>query len=288
MTYEMVENLSTSIDDLFFIFGAAILAIEIIQGLLTRRMTGRTFLDMLASLSTQLPFLAIETVLLVTGYVAYEIVSETYITWALPISVTALILGVVLADFTYYWEHRIAHEVRLLWTQHAVHHSSRYMNIITGIRFGPAEGVWSLMCHFPLILLGLPAEVVFFGILAVQAYQTWIHTELVGRLGPLDSILNTPSNHRVHHGCDSLYLDKNYGGILILWDRLFGTYQREEHTPRYGLVRDFDSVNPLRVWFSELPALCRDIVAARSVSQLKASLFARPGTSRTAGRTAGD
>lgn len=288
MTNEMVENLSTSIDDLFFIFGAAILAIEIIQGLLTRRMTGRTFLDMLASLSTQLPFLAIETVLLVTGYVAYETVSETYITWALPISVTALILGVVLADFTYYWEHRIAHEVRLLWTQHAVHHSSRYMNIITGIRFGPAEGVWSLMCHFPLILLGLPAEAVFFGILTVQAYQTWIHTELVGRLGPLDSILNTPSNHRVHHGCDSLYLDKNYGGILILWDRLFGTYQREEHTPRYGLVRDFDSVNPLRVWFSELPALCRDIVAARSASQLKASLFARPGTGRTAGRTAGD
>ncbi|WP_421998712.1 sterol desaturase family protein [Roseovarius confluentis] len=128
----------------------------------------------------------------------------------------------------------------------------------------------------PLLLTGLPAEVIFFGILTVQAYQTWIHTELVGRLGPLDGILNTPSNHRVHHGCDDLYLDKNYGGILIIWDRIFGTYQREEHTPRYGLVRDFDSVNPLRVWVSELPALMRDITSARTAADLRASLFGRP------------
>lgn len=283
MTYEQVERLATSVDEVFFIFGAAILAIEIVKGVLTRRMTGRTFLDMLASISTQLPFLAVETVLLVTGYVAYEVISETYISWTLPISAATLVLGVVLADFTYYWEHRLAHEVRLLWTQHAVHHSSRHMNIVTGVRFGPAEGVWSFICHIPLLLTGLPAEVIFFGILTVQAYQTWIHTELVGRLGPLDGILNTPSNHRVHHGCDDLYLDKNYCGILIIWDRIFGTYQREEHTPRYGLVRDFDSVNPLRVWVSELPALMRDITSARTAADLRASLFGRPGTKHTTG-----
>lgn len=278
MTYETLEQLGTNIDEIFFLIGAAILLIEIIKGVFTRTMGGRNFLDMVANVSTQIPFLLVETALLVTAYLAYEVVSETYVSWVFPMSIPVILIGVLVCDFTYYWEHRIAHEVRLLWTQHAVHHSSRHMNITTGVRFGPAEGVWSAICHFPLILIGFPPEVVFFGLLAVQAYQTWIHTELVGKLGIIDGVLNTPANHRVHHACDAKYIDKNYGGILIIWDRMFGTYQREEETPRYGLVRDFDSVNPLKVWFSELPGLFRDLMKSRNIGDAWSCLMSPPGT----------
>ncbi|NRB36500.1 MAG: sterol desaturase family protein [Rhodobacteraceae bacterium] len=96
----------------------------------------------------------------------------------------SLVLIVLLADIAYYWEHRIAHEVRLLWTQHAVHHSSRDMNIVTRFRFGPFEAVWSLIIHFPLAVMGFAPEAIIFGVIAVLTYQTWLHTELIGKLGP--------------------------------------------------------------------------------------------------------
>ena len=150
------------------------------------------------------------------------------------------------------------------------------MNVFVAFRFGPFEGVVSGLIHLPLVLLGFPPELVFFGILAVLAYQGWIHTESIGRLGVLDQFFNTPSNHRVHHGCDEKYLDRNYGGILIVWDRLFATYQPEEEHPRYGLKRDFDSVNPVQVWISEWPGLFRDLRAAGSWRQVLSILFAHP------------
>lgn len=278
MTGETLEQLGASIDEAFFLIGGAILLIEIAKGLVTRSMPARTFLDMVASISTQIPVLAVEVLLLVSGYLLFSIIADSFMTWTLPFDLWVILLGVLVADLVYYWEHRIAHEVRVLWTQHAVHHSSRFMNITTGIRFGPLESIWSLACHLPLVLLGFPPEVVFFGIIVVLAYQTWIHTELVGQLGFIDGIFNTPANHRVHHGCDPKYIDKNYGGILIVWDRLFGTYQREEETPRYGLVRNFDSVNPLRVWFSELPGLFRDLKKCASLSDVWTCLMAPPGT----------
>jgi len=117
----------------------------------------------------------------------------------------------------------------------------------------------------------------FFGIISVLAYQTWIHTETIGKLGPLEWVLNTPSHHRVHHGADDKYLDKNYAGILIIWDRMFGSFQEEEETPRYGLTTDFNSKNPLRVWTSELPELGRDIARSRGLRDLWGYLFRPPG-----------
>ncbi|MEL7231175.1 MAG: sterol desaturase family protein, partial [Pseudomonadota bacterium] len=158
-----------------------------------------------------------------------------------------------------------------------VHHSSRHMNVSVAVRFGPLEGVISALFHLPLVFLGFPPVLIFSGILAVLAYQTWIHTELIGKLGILDDVLNTPSNHRVHHGCDDKYIDKNYGGILIIWDRMFGTFQREEERPHYGLKRDFDSVNPIHVWFSELPQFYKDLRNSRSLSEIWMRLFGRPG-----------
>ncbi|MEM8987050.1 MAG: sterol desaturase family protein [Pseudomonadota bacterium] len=282
MTPEILETVGNSVDEAFFLIAGAMLLIEIGKALFTRRWGALGPLDMIASVSTQIPYLFVEIFLMASVYALFVFVGETFVTWTFPLTLGTVLLGLLAADFVYYWEHRFAHEVRLLWTQHAVHHSSRHMNIIVGIRFGPFEGVTSAVFHFPLVLLGFPPELVFFGVLVVLAYQSWIHTELIGKLGWIDGVFNTPANHRVHHGCDDKYLDKNYGGILILWDRLFGTYQREEETPNYGLKRDFNSVNPFFVWFSELPALWRDIKQARSIHEVLGRMFGRPGASQAA------
>ncbi len=276
MTAYDLASLSTAVDESFFLVGLLVLGYELVKNISARRITRHTLLDMLASVTTQLPYTLVEVFLLGAAYVGFAYVSDTYITWVLPINVWTIIGALLACDFLYYWEHRLAHEIRLLWTQHAVHHSSRHMNIFVAIRFGPFEGAISTIIHFPLVLLGFPPELVLFGIITVLAYQVWIHTESISRLGVLDKIFNTPSNHRVHHGCDEKYLDRNYGGVLIIWDRLFGTYQPEEETPRYGLKRDFNSVNPLVVWFSELPGLVRDLVNAGSMRETFMILFAHP------------
>ncbi|MEM6627039.1 MAG: sterol desaturase family protein [Pseudomonadota bacterium] len=276
MSFEFLEQIGSDFDDVFFLIGGAILVIEILKALVTRPFKGRAFLDMVASATTQIPYLVVETFLLSFAYVGFVWVADTFVTWQFPLTTAVVLLAVLAADFVYYWEHRFAHEIRLLWTQHAVHHSSRHMNIMVAVRFGPFEGFISALLHFPLVLIGFPPELVFFSILIVLAYQTWIHTELIGKLGPIDGILNTPANHRVHHGCDAKYLDKNYGGVLIIWDRLFGTYQREEETPIYGLKRDFSSVNPVAVWFSEWPGLFKDLKNAQSFSEVWMRVFGRP------------
>lgn len=277
MTSETLAQLSTQIDDVFFVLGALILLIEIAETLFKGSHKGRTFAEMLVSASTQIPSILVEVTILTAGYGAFFMLSDAFVPWVMPITWWSVALVVLAADIVYYWEHRIAHQVRLLWTQHAVHHSSRDYNIITGIRFGPLEGLWSLIAHLPLVFVGFPPQLIFFGLVVVLAYQTWIHTETIGRLGPLDRVFNTPSNHRVHHGSDDKYLDRNYGGILIVWDRLWGTFQAEEETPRYGLKRDFDSRNPLRVWFSELPGLMRDVKSAQTWGDVWGYLVKAPG-----------
>jgi len=276
MNYEFVNKLTESIEYVFVLIGLALLAIEILKGIFNGSLKSRGVADMLTNLSTQLPFLVVEFGLLASLYVTYFWIEETYILWSFELNYWTLLIALIVADFLYYWEHRIAHFVRILWLQHAVHHSSRHMNITTGIRFGAFEGVWSLIVLFPMLLAGFPAQTIIFGSLSVLAYQTWLHTELIGSMGAMDKIFNTPANHRVHHGCDKIYLDKNFGGILIIWDRLFGTYQPEVHTPRYGLDKDFDSVNPFKVWFSEYPAFFKDLKKSRSFREVWMRFFARP------------
>jgi sterol desaturase/sphingolipid hydroxylase (fatty acid hydroxylase superfamily) len=274
-----VESLGNRIDEVFVYIGAAILAIELVEGWIRGSLKGRTFGDMFASASTQVPSILIDTVVLTTAYGLYVLAADAFVTWSLPLTVATVVAAVFVADFIYYWEHRLAHEIRFLWLHHAVHHSSRFMNISTGVRFGPFEGVWTMIALFPMVLMGFPPELILLGHLIVLAYQTWIHTELIGKLGPVEWVLNTPSHHRVHHGCDDKYLDRNYGGILIVWDRMFGTFQAEEETPRYGLKRDFDSVNPLVVWFSELPQYFRDLRSAGSWHEAWMLTFGPPGWS---------
>ena len=274
---EQIQIIGSQIDDVFFLIGAAILLIEIAKELFASPVRGRSFLDIVASISTQIPSIAFEILIMSFAYLGFVLIAEYVVTWTMPITIWTVLLALLVCDFVYYWEHRFAHQIRLLWTQHAVHHSSRFMNAAVAVRFGPFEGVASAIFHLPLVFLGFPPALIFFGIIVVLAYQTWIHTELIGKLGPLDAVLNTPANHRVHHGCDDKYIDKNYGGILIIWDRLFGTYQREEETPRYGLKREFSSINPFVVWFSELPQFFRDVAGARNGREAWMYMFGPPG-----------
>jgi sterol desaturase/sphingolipid hydroxylase (fatty acid hydroxylase superfamily) len=277
ITGDAISALANQVDNVFALIGLALFLIELAEAAFKRNMNLRLIGEMLVSASTQIPFLLVQTFILTGAYSVYWILAETVVPFAIETTVWTVALALIIADLIYYWEHRIAHEVRILWTQHAVHHSSRDMNMITGIRFGPLEGVWGMIAYLPMVLIGFDPWVVVSSSIVVLAYQTWLHTELIGKLGALERVLNTPSHHRVHHGSDAKYLDRNYGGILIIWDRMFGSFQVEEETPRYGLVRDFDSRNPVAVWFSEWPQLIRDVAAAGSLRNAWKRLFERPG-----------
>ncbi|MBI5071237.1 MAG: sterol desaturase family protein [Deltaproteobacteria bacterium] len=147
-------------------------------------------------------------------------------------------------DLAYYWWHRLSHEVSFLWAVHAVHHQSEDYNLAVALRQAVLSGVTSFPFYAPLALLGVPAPVFVGAISLSTLYQFWIHTELVGKLGPLERVLNTPSAHRVHHAVNPRYLDRNYGAILIVWDRLFGSYAEEREPPVYGVTHPIRTFNP--------------------------------------------
>ncbi|MEM7093642.1 MAG: sterol desaturase family protein [Actinomycetota bacterium] len=271
-----------AIYDLSLLVGLAVITIELIALFARPRKPGQAsrslwLRDSVASLSTLVPFYVVEIFTVTAMIGAYFFLWDNVTPYQLPIEWWTVLLGLLAADLAYYWEHRTSHEIRLFWTGHAVHHSSPIFNTAVAFRFGPFEPVLAVLFHLPLILAGFHPAIVVMGELAVQAYQFWIHTEVIGKLGPLDRILNTPSNHRVHHGADDKYLDKNYGGILIVFDRMFGTFQAEEETPTYGLTTQIETTNPLRVWTSEFPALFADLRSSRTWGEWWSYLVRGPG-----------
>ena len=185
--------------------------------------------------------------------------------------------AVVVWDFLYYWQHRLGHERRVLWAAHVNHHSSRRYNLSTALRqsWTGEIGHW---IYAPMFLLGFsPGQVARAGQVNLL-YQYWVHTELVDRLpGWVEGVFNTASHHRVHHGSTVPYLDRNYGGILILWDRLLGTFEPELGRVRYGLTTDIDTHNPFRIAFHEWAALLSDMRAARSWRVALRHAWQRPG-----------
>ncbi len=161
-------------------------------------------------------------------------------------SVGTWVLCFLGVDFFYYWFHRVSHESNLPWGAHIVHHSSEEFNLSVALRQGALQSLFSFPFYLPLAWLGFP-PLVFLACSSFDTlYQFWIHTRAIGRLGPLEWVLNTPSHHRVHHGCDAKYIDRNYAGTLIVWDRLFGSFQPEEEEPTYGITKPLRSWNP--VW----------------------------------------
>ncbi|MCE4557081.1 sterol desaturase family protein [Roseateles cellulosilyticus] len=155
------------------------------------------------------------------------------------------VLAVVMYDLCDYWLHRVSHESALFWAAHAVHHQSEHFNLSTALRQESLYGVMGWPFFLPMALLGVPTRLFALAGTVVLFYQFWIHTEHIGRLGWLDRVFSTPSNHRVHHAVNPAYLDRNYGAILVLWDRLFGSFAEEREPCVYGTVKPLASWNPL-------------------------------------------
>jgi len=192
-------------------------------------------------------------------------------------SFAALFVG---QEFCYYWYHRAAHRVRWFWATHAVHHSSNEFNLGVAYRFGwTGRLAGNALFFVPMIWLGFAPRAVFATLALNLIYQFWLHAEWAPRLGWLEVVLNTPSHHRVHHASNAWYIDANYGGVLIVFDRLFGTFiaERDDLPCRYGLVTPLISHNPIRIVFHEWLKLVGDLRRARSWREAAGYLFGPPG-----------
>ncbi len=195
---------------------------------------------------------------LVTGYAfvfCYEIApykfpADVWWTWVVLFFVD---------DFVYYVFHRVSHESRLFWNFHVVHHSSEHYNLSVAVRQSWLSGILHWIFYAPIMLLGFAPWMFALMHGFNLIYQFWIHTKFIKSLGPLEYVLNTPSHHRVHHGVNEPYLDKNYAGVLIIWDRMFNSFIRETEEPRYGIIKPIRSYNPLWInthgWFEMFEAI---------------------------------
>ncbi len=200
-------------------------------------------------------------------------------------------VALVVNDFVYYWFHRLSHEHRWFWAAHIVHHSSQHYNLSTALRQSwskPLHGLYVL--SLPAMWLGIHPKIYAFVGGINLLYQFWIHTELIDRMGPFEWVFNSPSHHRVHHGNNARYLDANYAGIFIVWDRLFGTFVPEDRTdpPRYGLVHQLNTFNPLRIAFHEYLDIFRDWARCRSLREWWGYTFGPPGWSPDGSRHTAD
>ncbi len=191
----------------------------------------------------------------------------------------ALFIGL---EFFYYWEHRASHAMRWLWATHSVHHSPEHLNFSAAYRLGVTNvlsGVW--LFFLPMRWLGFSPLHMSAALGINLLYQFWLHTELVPKLGFLEGFLDTPSNHRVHHSSNHEYLDKNFGGVLVIFDRLFGTYaaERKDLPCRYGLVGRKPELNPVKIAFREWILLVRDLKRASTFGERLRTAFGPPGAS---------
>ncbi|WP_197377492.1 sterol desaturase family protein [Mycolicibacterium baixiangningiae] len=202
-------------------------------------------------------------------YVApWQLPSTQWYTW---------VIAIVGVDLLFYGYHRIAHRVRLVWATHQAHHSSEYYNFATALR-QKWNNSGEILMWLPLPLLGVPPWMVFASFSISLIYQFWVHTERIGTLWrPIEFVFNTPSHHRVHHGRDAEYLDRNYGGILIIWDRLFGTFQPELFRPHYGLTTPVGTYNIWRLQTHEYAAIARDVRRATRWRDRLGYAFGPPG-----------
>ncbi len=211
------------------------------------------------------------------GIGLYTLVYEYLRIWEIPTTWYTLVILFVATDFAYYWAHRMSHEINLFWSGHVVHHQSEDYNLSVALRQSSFQVIWTSAFYFPLALIGFkPMDFALMAALTTL-YQFWIHTELIGKLGLLEYIIVTPSHHRVHHGRDPKYIDKNHGGTFIWWDMLFGTYQKEEERPTYGITKPVNSWNPVWANFSHWQIMWQEMQQIpRFIDKMK-YIFYKPG-----------
>ncbi len=183
----------------------------------------------------------------------------------------------LLVDLAYYWAHRMSHEINLFWGGHVVHHQSEEYNLSVALRQSSFQVVWTFAFSLPLAVFGF--ETFDFALVSAlnTLYQFWIHTETINKMGWLEHIFNTPSHHRVHHGRNPKYIDKNHAGSLIIWDKMFGTFQAEEEKPTYGITKPINSWNPVWANFSHYALMVTDLRRIQSWKDKLRYLFNKPG-----------
>jgi len=191
-----------------------------------------------------------------------------------PAALAAAILG---WDFIYYWNHRFMHESRYMWAVHVVHHSSERYNLSTALRQPVADALGTFVPYGLLCLLGVQPDLVAQARGINLLYQYWIHTDTIRNVGPFERVFNTPSHHRVHHGSNQQYIDRNHGSIFIIWDRLFGTFEREAEPVVYGLTKNLDTFNPARVAGHEHYEMLRDVAGSTSWRERLSFVVRGPG-----------
>ncbi|EPG73734.1 fatty acid hydroxylase family protein [Leptospira fainei serovar Hurstbridge str. BUT 6] len=241
----MEKNIIELITPAFFVLAFA----EVIWVLVTRKPFYR-YKDSVNNLAAGV-YMQIFTVFITLGLIAvyawtyqnfrfFTFTENSWIAW---------VACYVLADFFYYWYHRFAHEINIFWGSHVAHHQSEDYNLTVALRQGILQNTFSLPFYLPLAVLGFPPLMFMLVIQINFAYQFWIHTRLIPKLGWFEWIWNTPSHHRVHHGRDPKYIDKNYAGTFIIWDRLFGSFKEEEEEPIFGIVKPMTTWNPIWAQF---------------------------------------
>jgi hypothetical protein len=186
------------------------------------------------------------------------------------------VLAFVLYDFTDYWLHRISHHSTFFWAAHVVHHQSEFFNLTTALRQESFYPIVGCFFFFPLAIFGVSPTQYAIVSLAILIYQFWIHTENIGKLGWFDRYFSSPSNHRVHHAVNDQYIDKNFGAVFVIWDRMFGTFKEEEETCVYGTTKPLDSWNPFKAVFSVFAELFNKIKNAKGFEELWKCFFANP------------
>lgn len=269
----------------FFYASIAFLVLEIVRYIAIKKFRLSLIGDVVTNYITLAFFIAVNFTIIAGIYITVYFGLSDFAIFEIPVNLVTIIICVILADLAYYWEHRFLHRVNLAWATHSVHHSSPFFNISVAYRFGPLDGLWPMFFHAPLIVLGFNPFVVILAELLVQLFQTALHTEWVRKLPkPIEAVFNTPSHHRAHHASNEKYLDANYAGIFIVWDRLFGTFVEEDEAVVYGLVKPIPEVNspgrmlasPFVAFFHGFWRLGKGIVSARTTGEAFMYLFGTP------------
>ncbi|WP_194775823.1 sterol desaturase family protein [Pararhodonellum marinum] len=207
----------------------------------------------------------------------YTILFEKFAFFEIPSNIWTFLLLFFLYDFCYYWAHRKSHEINLFWGGHVVHHSSEEYNLSVALRQSSTQTIWTFAFYLPLAFLGFdPLSLVLVSGLNLL-YQFWIHTEAIGKMGWLEKVLNTPSHHRVHHGRDPKYIDKNHGGTFIIFDKWFGTFKEEEERPHYGITTPVKSWNPVWINLAHYANMKNEMGQIKSWGDKFRYLFNKPG-----------
>lgn len=213
----------------------------------------------------------------VIGVGVYMLVYENFALFDIPSNWITIVILFIAADFCYYWAHRMSHEINLFWGGHVVHHQSEDYNLSVTLRQSTFQVIWTFSFHLPLALIGFNTldHVMVMGLNLI--YQFWIHTETIGKMGWFEYIFNTPSHHRVHHGRNPKYIDKNHAGVFIIWDKMFGTFQKEEEKPTYGITTPVNSWNPVWVNFNHYAVMWNNLKMIKGIGNKLKYTFNKPG-----------